>query len=263
VSSAPILVVQHQADCPVAWMGEWLADAGAALDVRRPGTGDPLPADLSGHGGLLVLGGSMGAYDEGTHPWLAQVKQLIRTAAADSIPTLGICLGHQLAAVALGGRVLRNPRGQQIGVLEVGWLPAAAGDPLFGRLVGPAPAVQWNNDIVVELPDDAVLLARTAAGEVQAARFAPTVWGVQWHPEAGEQVVSAWADHDRDRAVERGVDVDGYVADVAAATDALRRTWSRLAHGFAALVLTDVVPETRPLGRSWRTDIGKDPVPRP
>jgi GMP synthase (glutamine-hydrolysing) len=260
VSNAPILVVEHQTDCPVGWMGEWLADAGAVLDVRRPRTGDPLPADLSGHGGLLVLGGSMGAYDEAAHPWLAEVKQLIRSAAAESVPTLGICLGHQLAAVALGGRVDRNPRGQQIGVLDVGWLPSAEGDALLGPLVGLAPAVQWNNDIVVELPGDAVLLARTPAREVQAARFAPTVWGVQWHPEAGEQIVSVWADHDRDQAVERGVDVDAYVAVVAAATDALCRTWRGLADRFAALALTDVVSATRPRGGGCRTDTGKEPV---
>jgi GMP synthase (glutamine-hydrolysing) len=247
VSNAPILVVQHQTDCPLGWMGEWLADAGAVLDVRRPHAGDALPADLSGHGGLLVLGGSMGAYDDATHPWLTQVKQLIRSAAAERVPTLGICLGHQLAAVALGGRVVRNPRGQQIGVLDVGWLPPASEDPLLGPLVAETPAVQWNNDIVAELPDDAVLLARTPSGEVQAARFAPTVWGVQWHPEAGEQVVTAWADHDRDQAIERGVDVDGYVADVAAATDALRRTWRGLADRFAALAAAPA----------------QDPVPRP
>ena len=247
MSNAPILVVQHQTDCPLGWMGEWLADAGAVLDVRRPHAGDALPADLSGHGGLLVLGGSMGAYDDATHPWLTQVKQLIRSAAAERVPTLGICLGHQLAAVALGGRVVRNPRGQQIGVLDVGWLPPASEDPLLGPLVAETPAVQWNNDIVAELPDDAVLLARTPSGEVQAARFAPTVWGVQWHPEAGEQVVTAWADHDRDQAIERGVDVDGYVADVAAATDALRRTWRGLADRFAALAAAPA----------------QDPVPRP
>lgn len=223
-------------------MGEWLAEAGAALDVRRPYAGDRLPGSLAGHAGLLVLGGSMGAYDDATHPWLDDVKQLLRSAARDAVPALGICLGHQLAAVALGGRVARNPRGQQIGVLEVGWQPAAGEDPLFGDLIGQTPAVQWNNDIVTGLPPDAVLLARAATGEVQAARFAPTVWGVQWHPEAGEQVVSAWADHDRDQAVERGIDVDGYVADVAAATDELRRTWRGLADRFAALV-KDPVPE--------------------
>ncbi|HET7355646.1 MAG TPA: type 1 glutamine amidotransferase [Nocardioidaceae bacterium] len=236
MSSAPVLVVEHEPTCPVGWMGEWLLEAGASLDVRRPSAGDSLPSDLAEHAGLLVLGGSMGAYDEATCPWLATVKRLLRRAAEDGAPALGICLGHQLAAVALGGAVARNPRGQQIGVLEVGWLPEAREDRLLGPLVGVTPAVQWNNDLVVELPPDAVPLARTPAGELQAARFAPTVWGVQWHPEAGEQIVRLWAEGDRDQAVERGVDVDSYVADVAAATDPLRRSWSVLAARFAALV---------------------------
>jgi len=235
VSSAPILVVEHEPTCPVGWMGEWLREAGASLDIRRPAAGDPLPAGLAEHGGLLVLGGSMGAYDEATCPWLGPVKRLLRRAAEDGAPALGICLGHQLAAVALGGRVARNPRGQQIGVLDVGWLPAAREDRLLGPLVGATPAVQWNNDVVVELPPGAVPLARTASGELQAARFAPTVWGVQWHPEAGERIVRPWAEADRDQTIERGVDVDAYVAAVAAAREEQRRTWRGLATGFAEL----------------------------
>jgi GMP synthase (glutamine-hydrolysing) len=273
--TARILVVEHEPTCPVGWMGEWLVEAGAAMDLRRPYAGDRLPTSLADHAGLLVLGGSMGAYDEAACPWLGPVKGLLRRAAEDGAPALGICLGHQLAAVALGGTVVRNPRGQQIGVLEVGWLPEAREDRLLGPLVGDSPAVQWNNDIVVELPPDAVPLARTPTSELQAARFAPTVWGVQWHPEAGEHIVRPWAKEDRDQAIERGVDVDSYVADVAAATDPLRRTWSVLARQLAALVLTDVVSETRPIRRGSRTDvvsetrpirrgsrtdIGKDPV---
>ena len=66
-------------------------------------------------------------------------------------------------------------------------------------------------------------------------RYAPTVWGVQSHPEAGEEIVRSWADSDRDEAVERGVDVDEYVARVAAAREELRSAWRPLATGFAAL----------------------------
>jgi GMP synthase (glutamine-hydrolysing) len=149
------------------------------------------------------------------------------------VPALGICLGHQLAAVALGGSVHPNPLGQQIGVLDVGWSAAAVDDPLLGPVSGARRAVQWNNDVVAVLPPGAVVLARAATGEVQAARFAPTVWGVQWHPEAGEEIVKAWADSDRDSAVERGVDVDAYVAAVAAARDELRASWAPLATAFA------------------------------
>jgi GMP synthase (glutamine-hydrolysing) len=237
MSTPPLLVVEHEAQCPPGWMGEWLADAGLRIDVRRPYAGDALPTDLVAHCGVLVLGGEMGAYDDTDHPWLTEVKELSRAAVEGRTPFLGICLGHQLIAVALGGEVARAPLGQQIGVLEAGWTAEAHQDPLFGPVAAldDAPAVQWNNDVVTRLPDGAVDLAHTPRGELQAARFAPTVWGVQWHPEAGEEIIRPWADNDRDDAVERGVDVDGYVDDVAAARDRLRATGKVLADSFAAL----------------------------
>lgn len=218
-------------------MGEWLGEAGAEVDVRRPYAGDVLPGDLAGHSGMLVLGGEMGAYDDADHAWLADVKRLASGAVHDATPVLGICLGLQLVAVALGGEVRRAPRGQQIGVLDVGWTAAAYDDPLLGAVAarGDAPAVQWNNDVVTRLPEGAVDLAHTGHGELQAARFAPSVWGVQWHPEAGEEIIRPWADNDRDDAVSRGIDVDAYVDDVAAAGNRLRATWRLLAEAFAAL----------------------------
>lgn len=218
-------------------MGEWLREAGAEIEVRRPYAGDVLPGDLAGHSGMLVLGGEMGAYDDADHAWLADVKRLASGAVHDGTPVLGICLGLQLVAVALGGEVRPSSRGQQIGVLDVGWTDAAYDDRLLGPVAArhDVPAVQWNNDIVTRLPEGAVDLAHTRHGELQAARFAPSVWGVQWHPEAGEEIIGHWADNDRDDAVERGVDVDAYVADVAAARDRLRKTWRLLADAFAAL----------------------------
>jgi GMP synthase (glutamine-hydrolysing) len=220
-------------------MGEWLAEAGCALDVRRPYRSDVLPERLDGHGGLVVLGGSMDAYSEDRHPWLARVKELVRDAAEHRVPALGICLGHQLTAVALGGAVHKNPRGQQIGVLDFGWTTAAGADPLLGPVSAASVAVQWNNDIVSIPPVGTEVLAQTPAGELQAARFAPTIWGVQSHPEAGEEIVRGWAENDRDDAVERGVDVDEYVAKVAAARDELRAAWQPLATTFARLVGED------------------------
>lgn len=242
-----VLVVQHQDDCPPAMVGDWLIEAGCSLDVRRPYAGDELPDDLSEHSGLLVLGGEMGAHDDETFPWLTDVKRLVLSAAGDGTAVLGVCLGHQLLAVAFGGDVVPNPLGQQIGVLGVGWTKAAHHDRLFGSLaaLGPdVPAVQWNNDVVSRLPDEAVDLAHTPRDELQAARFAPAVWGVQWHPEAGEEIIRPWADHDRDDAVERGVDVDRYLGDVIAARDHLRATWRLLAQRFAE-ICRDAAREAR------------------
>jgi GMP synthase (glutamine-hydrolysing) len=235
VNAQPILVVEHEAQCPPGWMGDWLSEAGFELDVRRPYLTDALPADLSEHRSMVVLGGATNAYADAVHPWLTDVKSLLRSAVDDGTPTLGICLGLQLMTVALGGEVHRNPHGQQIGVPAVGWLPAAHDDALFGPLTGARIAVQWNDDVVRDLPATSVVLARTPRQEIQAVRFAPTMWGVQWHPEAGVDIIAGWAEHDRDDAWERGIDIDEYVAHVAAAGDELQATWRPLAHGFAAM----------------------------
>jgi GMP synthase (glutamine-hydrolysing) len=228
-----VLVVQHEDDCPPAWFGEWLLAAGCTVDVRRPYAGDDLPTDLTTHDALLVLGGPMGAYDDDQHPWLRDTKELIREAAGAGVPTLGICLGHQLCAVALGGHVVRNPRGQQIGLVATGWLELATADPLVGTLTDVQRGVQWNDDVVDRLPDGAELLAETGAGEVQVARFAPTVWGVQLHPEADDRVLAPWAAEDTrrydDDRIERGL------AEVASARAELERAWRPLAESLVRL----------------------------
>lgn len=223
-----MLVVQHEEECPPAWFGRWLVEAGCRLDVRRPYVpGEQLPGDLDGYDGLLVLGGHMGAYDDADFPWLTQVKSLVREAAADRVPVFGICLGHQLVTVALGGSVVVNPRGQQLGILPVGWCDQA--DEVLGSR--PSAGVQWNNDVVDRLPDGAVVLAATPAGELQAARFAPSVWGVQLHPEADSAVVAPWAE--QDRAEHGDVRIDLALAEVRAAEPELLEQWREVATAFA------------------------------
>jgi GMP synthase (glutamine-hydrolysing) len=224
-----IAVVQHQDDCPPALLGEWLLEEGAELDVRRPYAGDDLPADLDGHDALLVLGGSMTARDDEAHPWLGSTKQLFRDAARDGLPALGICLGHQLAAVALGGDTGPNPRGQQLGLLAVGWTGRDALTEGLGDV-----AVQWNDDLVLRPPDGTVVLARTSDGELQVARFAPTVWGVQMHPEVDDRILAAWAAEDPDRYAE-GV-IEDVLDRIAAGRARLVEAWRPLATSLTRII---------------------------
>ena len=235
--SARILVIEHEPDDPPAWFGVWLQDAGCDLHVCQPWAGDTLPGDLSGHDALLVMGGWMSAHHDAEVAWLAGVKELVRQAARDAVPTLGICLGHQVAAVALGGQVHTNPLGQQIGLTEVGWLDAAAADPLMAGVASPRRGIHWNSVIVTELPPGAVSLATAPRGEVQAARFGPAMWGVQWHPEIDEPLLRRWFDDDPVSPRELGLDAERELAAVAAARGELDDAWRPLAQRFAEIVL--------------------------
>lgn len=222
-----VLVVQHETECPPALLGDWLEAAGVALDIRRPYEGEPLPESAAEHDGLLILGGHMGVNEDATHPWLTTVKALVREAAELRTPTLGVCLGHQIAAVALGGTVRANPRGRQQGLLPVTWTHTAADDPLLRNLATPRRGVHWNHELVTEPPSDTTVLACTEHGELQAARFASTVWGVQFHPEADDAVIRRWIEMDP------SPDSAESLAAVAAAANELEQAWRPLAEAFA------------------------------
>ncbi|WP_158604444.1 type 1 glutamine amidotransferase [Nocardioides mangrovicus] len=212
--------MQFQDDAPPAWLGDWLLAAGAGVDVVGP-----TEAALDRYDAMVVLGGSPSADDD--RPDVRAAQDLVREAAQRRLPTLGICLGHQVAAVALGGTVARNPDGQQVGLTPVGWLDAAAEDPLLGTLTDVRHAVHWNGDVVVELPPSGTLLATASGGRVQAARLAETVWGVQWHPEVDDRVITSWAEEDR--AAHPPGRVDTVVAEVRAARAELEQGWRGLA----------------------------------
>jgi len=213
-------------------VGEWLAEAGCTLEVCRPYTGDALP-DLTSYDGVLVLGGEMGATDDDTVAWLTPLKAGIRDAVAAGTPLLGICLGHQVMAVALGGTVERNPLGKTVGLQPIGWSEDAADDDWVGDRTGDECAIHWNGDVVVDLPDGAVVLARSPDGEVQVARYGPRTWGIQAHPEADLDVVRHWAESDRDDHVSLGIDQDAVLAEIAASADELEKHWRPMAQRFA------------------------------
>ena len=148
----------------------------------------------------------MGANDDADSPWLGPVRERIRAHAADGVPVLGICLGHQLAAVALGGVVETNPRGQTFGLRTLGWTSEAHLDPLMSTVATPRRGVHWHDDVVTELPRGHRRAGPGRGVEVQVARFAPTVWGVQHHPEVDAELIRPWAEADRDVHLAQGLD---------------------------------------------------------
>ncbi len=230
---ARLLVVQHEPDGPAAWVDEWWSAAGVDLDVVRGDLGDRIPEDTRHHDGLVVLGGAMGACDDAENTWLEPTRVLLRAAVLQDVPTLGVCLGHQLLAVALGGHVDRNPSGRTVGLVPVRLTDAGRGDPLLGDRDG-IPAIHYNDDVVLDLPAAAVALAELPDGRAQAVRYGPAAWGVQFHPEASPEVLEAWLRWDSPEGLPpaRAALLD----EVKGARGGLRRAWQPFAERFAALL---------------------------
>lgn len=232
-----VLVVMHEPGAPAGWFGDALTAAGCELEVATPYDGSALPP-LDGFSGLLVLGGSVDSWDDDAAPWLPATRDLVRRAEGEGVPVLGICLGHQVAAHALGGTAGRNPAGRTIRIAEVGWLPAAASDPLFASSHGVTRAVHWNRDALTALPPAATVVARSGDGAVQAARLGRCVWGVQSHPEVDAQIVQDWLDEEWDVLGETDREVLGALVDAVRREEAeLEEAWRPLADAFAGLVL--------------------------
>lgn len=253
--SRAVLVVQHEDSCPLGWYDGWLADAGLQVQVCRGDRGDPLPADLSGFAGLIVLGGEMSATEDARYPWFAPTKALIREAIAAERPFLGICLGLQLAALATGGAVEPNPRGPAGGLTPVTLTWEGQADPLLGPVPSGTPAIQWNNDVVCTLPAGATELATAPDGTPQALRLGRRAWGVQFHPEASPAIFRSWTvDKPQARRYRSdGTDVVAAAGAIDAAEPALRCAWKPLATRFAGAV--------RRYGAQAPATVSRQPLP--
>lgn len=233
--SGRLLVVQHEPDAPAGWLGEWWEAAGLTLVVVRGDLGEPVPARLgdAGADGLVVLGGAMGAGDDAEHPWLTPTKDLVRDTVRAGAPVLGVCLGHQLASLALGGTVARNPHGRTIGLEPVALTPHGADDPLLAGFDGSL-AVHFNDDVVTTTPPGATVLARLPDGSPQALRLGLQAWSVQFHPETSPEIFEDWVRSERPDGLD--AEADRVVAEVAAARVSLRTTWQPFAARFAGLL---------------------------
>lgn len=236
--SPRLLVIQHEDQCPLGLLGPWLSHAGVEVDIVRGHRGDDIPVELTDHDGLVVLGGEMGALDDDVAPWLPAVRSLIAGTVTAGRPFLGVCLGHQLAGVALGGRISRNPRGQATGVTPFDPTSAGSADPLFGTVAPGAPAVQWNADVVTALPPEARVLAYAPDGSVQAVRFGPVAWGVQAHPEVGAAIFRSWTTEkpSAHRLRADGVDMVAAAQEIEHRGPEMARAWEAFGHRFAQIV---------------------------
>ncbi len=167
-----------------------LADAGLEMRVAQVERGDPLPEPES-LGGVVVMGGAMGVHDTDAHPWLETERRWITRAVQAGLPVLGVCLGAQQLAAALGAAVTTGPS-PEIGVDEVELTEHGRGDPVLGPEGERLKVIQWHGD-TFEIPDGAVHLASGARYRNQAFRYGPWAYGLQFHIEVDQSMAEAWA----------------------------------------------------------------------
>jgi GMP synthase (glutamine-hydrolysing) len=149
--------------------------------------------DISKYNGLIVLGGPMNCDQSDRYPHLPHEIEVIREAIERGLPVLGICLGAQLIARALGARVGKNPS------KEIGWYPLSPTDegnrdPLFAQFDESQQIFQWHGD-KFEIPHGAVHLAESPDCRNQAFRFKHNIYGLQFHLEVDEPMILRWLDN--------------------------------------------------------------------
>lgn len=178
--------------------------AGLPYEYLRTQEGESVPEKAKDLAGLVVLGGPMGVYETDRHPHLEEEIRLISDALERGVPVLGVCLGSQLLARALGAEV-RPGRAKELGWGEVKATEEAFYDPLFGSLGESFTAFHWHGD-VFELPEGAVLLASSGPTPAQAFRFGERAYGLLFHLEVEERLVRRMLDAFEDEAREAGKD---------------------------------------------------------
>ncbi len=217
------LVLQHVAYEGPGAIALAVSDAGGELWVVRVGAGEPVPApDTAPHmAGLVVMGGPMGVHDGDA--WLSDERDLLRSAVEAGVPVLGVCLGAQQLAAALGAAATPGPE-PEVGVGEVHLTPEALHDPVFGRAPIPLPCVHWHGD-TFSLPQGAVRLAGNDANANQAFRVGARAYGLQFHVEVTAALVAHWGPHLPPGVFVRAPDV----AHVSRAGDGIIRRFVALA----------------------------------
>ncbi len=188
-----LLVFQHIACEHPGIFRKFLAEDGIAWDAVELDEGEAIP-DLEAYDALWVMGGPMDVWDLEANPWLEPEKAAIREwVRVRRKPFLGVCLGHQLLADALGGRCdwLSPP---EVGILEVALTEAGRADPLFAELDPVAKCLQWHSVQVVEPPEGSVTLASSEACRHQALRIGQHAYGIQYHVELEANTISDWGD---------------------------------------------------------------------
>lgn len=186
-----VLMLQHVWENPVGQLGQLLHEYHIDYDVinvEQEAIPDPATYDA-----MIAFGGSQQAYNDERYPYFVCEKALILQAVEQNIPFLGICLGGQLLAHALGAKVKRHTM-TEIGFFDVTLTEQGMRDPLYQGLPEYQKVFQWHED-VFELPQGAIHLATNANAPYQAFRYGQRAYGLQYHIELDAPMLDSWLHH--------------------------------------------------------------------